>query len=437
MASEAVRKYGRRSSQYKQPQGQRMGISSADVMGSRIPNTKERLAQQARMETADKRAAAVAAGYKPEDYGYDRNFNKINNQQTGARAGETAPEMYARQRESRMADYARRSGGGMASSTTPSRSDTIPSSIARPTEPKYTGGMIDGKPAGLALREMRLAAEEAYERGEGPKPFGPSAGERRYEAFEEQQKQFAEKQKQFDDYQQTRADAFEATRKEYERRNLIKDAVEGVPSSISRPLEGEELLSPYADSYSKAYQADNKEILDLIASEYGPEAAGREPSNEGAAPDEELMNPTAWDSDVPDLGSTTGQDFANRQEQIEEMYAKGREAVREMIEADQEAQRQASRSIYNKVDMGLEGVGNFARALVGGRPSKKQRMMSGTGYDSVLRARGDGSPEERVAANIKYATERAIAQRQRNLENRPVQDRAKDALEDYRRGFDY
>ncbi len=287
--------------------------------------------------------------------------------------------------------------------------------------------MIDGKPAGLRLREMRLAAEERYKRGEGPKPFGPSAGERRYEAFEE-------KQKQFEDYE----------------KGMTERPTKGVPPSIRRSLMGEELPSPYATAYRggqtseatpaareatrAADQVDDTEILDLIASEYGPEAAGREPSNEGA-PDETLMNPTALDSDVPDLGSA--QPFFDREEQIEESVAKGRESISEMIKADQEAQRQASRSIYNVADMGLSGVGNFARALVGGRPSKKQRMMSGTGYDSVLRARGDGSPEERAAANIKYATERALAQRQRNLDNRPVQDRAKDALEDYRRGFDY
>lgn len=289
-----------------------MGISSADVMGSRIPNTKERLAQQARMETADKRAAAVAAGYKPEDYGYDRNFNKINNQQTGARAGETAPEMYARQRESRMADYARRSGGGMASSITPSRSDTIPSSIARPTEPKYTGGMIDGKPAGLALREMRLAAEEAYERGEGPKPFGPSRAERRYEAYEKQLENYKKSQEGMSDAA-TESDRFapesdryvnpeypEATRgvpmpRPYERPNP-----DDLPSTIARPkspdpasldvptvgppasaaITSEDLMESFSNAPTRTPSNSTETTLEKMA---GTTAVGRPLSAVGAA----------------------------------------------------------------------------------------------------------------------------------------------------------
>jgi len=289
-----------------------MGINSADVMGSRIPSTKERLAQQARMETADKRAAAVAAGYKPEDYGYDKNFNKINNQQTGARAGETAPEMYARQRASRMADYARRSGGGMASSTTPSRSDTIPSSIARPTEPKYTGGMIDGKPAGLALREMRLAAEEAYERGEGPKPFGPSRSERRYEAYEKQLENYKKSQEGMPDAA-TESDRYapesdryvnpeypEATRgvpmpRPYERPNP-----DDLPSAIARPkgpdpasldaptvgppasaaITSEDLMESFSNAPTRTLPNSTETTLEKMA---GTTAVGRPLSAVGAA----------------------------------------------------------------------------------------------------------------------------------------------------------
>ena len=311
-----------------------------------------------------------------------------------------------------------------------------PASIARPTAPTLGGGMIDGKPAGLRLREMRLAAEERYKRGEGPKPFGPSAGERRYEAFEE-------KQKQFEDYE----------------KGMAERPTKGVPSSIRRSLMGEELPSPYATAYRggqtseatpaaseatpAADQADNKEILDLIESEYGPEAAGREPSNDGAPeipviPEITYIDESFGDgpSDVyDDLGSA--QPFFDREAQIEEQYAKGREAIRDLIKADQEAESQASRGFYNTLGMGASGVGKSANALFGGRPSKEQSRPFGTAYDVVYRARGEGSPEERVAANIKQATEKAIRQRERNQYYKPVQDRAKEALREYRRGFDY
>ena len=168
--------------------------------------------------------------------------------------------------------------------------------------------MIDGKPAGLRLREMRLAAEERYKRGEGPKPFGPSAGERRYEAFEE-------KQKQFEDYE----------------KGMAERPTKGVPSSIRRSLMGEELPSPYATAYRggqtseatpAADEVDDTEILDLIASEYGPEAAGREPSNDGAPemPEMTYIGEYLGDdaTDVYDeLGSA--QKFFDRQELIQKM----------------------------------------------------------------------------------------------------------------------
>jgi len=158
------------------------GISNANI-ASRIPNAKDREFLDQSDIAGARWAAALAAGHRPEDYGYDPETRKeiVKPDLTAAQAQQVRMAEAERVRQSRM--LASKPQAAPAAAGTPDSFPLSPLLRPTPTTPDKPPdrGMIDGKPAGLALREMR-------EKNEAKIPtelqFSPTRAEREYTEWE-------------------------------------------------------------------------------------------------------------------------------------------------------------------------------------------------------------------------------------------------------------
>lgn len=161
------------------------GITSADAGGSRIPNAEDRVRGERVEATANRWNAAIDAGYKPEDYGYD----PVTRQKIAkpvlspAEATKSRMEMYENQRRSRTGAPDPAAKPDYLTNPDPDKNG-IPDSIQAPAAKSATApapaskprvSMIDGRPASEVLKEMR---DRASGNPNLPKPFGATREER-------------------------------------------------------------------------------------------------------------------------------------------------------------------------------------------------------------------------------------------------------------------